>query len=113
MISYSVIMALATVPKYWILAKNKVSDVRGCGYHIATMLGLFPAQLINVYLGSTLRSIHEVLDDSHVTGYIVFVCQILIGVTLMVWVVQKARKELTIAIMAAESISSSSSSTIS
>jgi hypothetical protein len=28
--------------------------------------------------------------------------QILIGITLMVWVVQKARKELTLAIMAAE-----------
>lgn len=90
-----------------------VSDVRGCGYHLATLLGLFPAQLINVYLGSTLRSIHEVLDDSHVTGYIVFAFQILIGITLMVWVVQKARKELTIAIMAAESMSTSSSSSAS
>ncbi|KAL0822237.1 hypothetical protein ABMA28_004364 [Loxostege sticticalis] len=90
-----------------------VSDVRGCGYHLATLLGLLPAQVINVYLGSTLRSIHEVLDDSHVTGYIVFAFQILIGITLMVWVVQKARKELTIAIMAAESLSTSSSSTIS
>lgn len=40
--------------------------------------------------------------------------QILIGITLMVWVVQKARKELTIAIMAAElgrdTLSTSSSS---
>ncbi|XP_013188588.2 transmembrane protein 64 [Amyelois transitella] len=92
-----------------------VSDVQGCGYHIATLIGLLPAQVINVYLGSTLRSIHEVLDNSHVTGYIVFAFQILIGITLMVWVVQKARKELTFAIMAAElgreAISSSSSST--
>ncbi|XP_063382216.1 transmembrane protein 64 isoform X1 [Cydia fagiglandana] len=79
-----------------------VSDIRGCGYHLATMLGLFPAQLINVYLGSTLRSMHDVLHESHATGYVVFACQILIGITLMVWVVQKARKELTLAIMAAE-----------
>ncbi|GBP08744.1 hypothetical protein EVAR_7326_1 [Eumeta japonica] len=42
---------------------------------------------------------------------------ILIGVTLMAWVVQKARKELTLAIRAAElgreTLSTSSSSTIS
>lgn len=93
-----------------------VSDVHGCGYHLATFLGLLPAQLINVYLGSTLRSMHDVLQESHVAGYVVFAFQILIGITLMVWVVQKARKELTIAIMAAElgrdalSTSSSSSS---
>lgn len=94
-----------------------VSDVGGCGYHLATMLGLLPAQVINVYLGSTLRSMHDVLHESHLTGYIVFAFQILIGITLMVWVVQKARKELTIAIMAAElgreTISTSSSSSIS
>ncbi|KAJ2943565.1 hypothetical protein O0L34_g16674 [Tuta absoluta] len=95
-----------------------VSDVQGCGYHIATLLGLLPAQVINVYLGSTLRSMQDVLHgESHVTGYIVFAVQIAIGITLMVWVVQKARKELTIAILAAElgrdAMSSSSSSTIS
>ncbi|VVC95807.1 unnamed protein product [Leptidea sinapis] len=56
-----------------------VSEVRGGGYHAATLLGLLPAQLINVYLGSTLRSMHDVLHKSH-----------------------KARKELTLAIMAAE-----------
>lgn len=54
----------------------QVSDVRGCGYHLATFLGLLPAQLINVYLGSTLRSMHDVLHESHVTGYIVFALQV-------------------------------------
>lgn len=54
----------------------QVSDLRGCGYHLATMLGLFPAQLIHVYVGSTLRSMHEVLHESHVTGYIVFALQV-------------------------------------
>ncbi|XP_013136449.1 PREDICTED: transmembrane protein 64 [Papilio polytes] len=94
-----------------------VSEVGGCSYHVATLLGLLPAQAINVYLGSTLRSMHDVLHESHLTGYVVFAFQILIGITLMVWVVQKARKELTIAIMAAElgrdTLSSSSSSSIS
>ncbi|TMW45104.1 hypothetical protein DOY81_009814, partial [Sarcophaga bullata] len=32
-------------------------------YHTATFLGLLPAQMINVYLGSTLRSMHEVLNN--------------------------------------------------
>lgn len=55
----------------------QVSDISGCGYHLATMLGLLPAQVINVYLGSTLRSMHDVLHESHVTGYIVFAFQVI------------------------------------
>uniref|UniRef100_A0A1B0AVY7 Uncharacterized protein n=1 Tax=Glossina palpalis gambiensis TaxID=67801 RepID=A0A1B0AVY7_9MUSC len=43
-------------------------------YHTATFLGLLPAQMINIYLGSTLRSIHEVLSNhgTAITGYISF-----------------------------------------
>ncbi|GBP08747.1 Protein maelstrom [Eumeta japonica] len=52
-----------------------VSDLRGCGYHVASFLGLLPAQVINVYLGSTLRSMRDVLQESHLTGYIVFAFQ--------------------------------------
>lgn len=45
---------------------------------MATCLGLLPAQTINVYLGSTLRSMHEVLNDNgtKVTGYISFVLEV-------------------------------------
>ncbi|KPI97179.1 Transmembrane protein 64 [Papilio xuthus] len=53
-----------------------VSEVGGCSYHVATLLGLLPAQVINVYLGSTLRSMHDVLHESHLTGYIVFAFQL-------------------------------------
>lgn len=47
-------------------------------YHTATLLGLLPAQIINVYLGSTLRSMHDVLNDhqTKLTGYSVFAVQV-------------------------------------
>lgn len=56
----------------------QVSNVSGCFYHLASALGLLPAQLINVYLGSSLRSMQDVLADKStaVTGYIVFSCQV-------------------------------------
>lgn len=47
-------------------------------YHAATLLGLLPAQTVNVYLGSKLRSIHDVLNDHHtaLAGYGVFVVEV-------------------------------------
>lgn len=81
-----------------------VSNISGIRYHIASALGLLPAQLINVYLGSSLRSMQDVLEDrsTAATGYVVFCFQIMIGVSLMVYVVQKARKELQLALMEAD-----------
>lgn len=48
-------------------------------YMMATALGLLPTQVINVYLGSTLRSMQDVLTDDNTatTGYIVFCIQVL------------------------------------
>lgn len=70
-------------------------------YHTATLLGLLPAQLINVYIGSSLRSMHDVLHNHNtaVTSYVVFAVQICIGAVLMAWVVQKARRELADALL--------------
>ena len=49
-------------------------------YHTGTVIGLLPAQTINVYLGSKLRSIHEVLNDHNaalgLAGYGVFVVEV-------------------------------------
>ncbi|XP_059219649.1 transmembrane protein 64 isoform X1 [Stomoxys calcitrans] len=74
-----------------------VSTINPKVYHTATFLGLLPAQLINVYLGSTLRSMHEVLNNhgTAITGYISFGVEVICGIALMFWVVQKARKELS------------------
>ncbi|XP_064545544.1 transmembrane protein 64 isoform X2 [Drosophila montana] len=54
-----------------------ISSIKARDYHLATFLGLLPAQTINVYLGSTLRSMHEVLNDHNtkLTGYISFVIE--------------------------------------
>lgn len=78
-----------------------VSNVQPRAYHVATLLGLFPAQLINVYIGSSLRSMHDVLHNQNtaLTSYAVFAVQIIIGAVLMTWVIQKARKELAEALL--------------
>uniref|UniRef100_A0A0A1WSB1 Transmembrane protein 64 n=1 Tax=Zeugodacus cucurbitae TaxID=28588 RepID=A0A0A1WSB1_ZEUCU len=73
-----------------------VSTINPSVYHTASLIGLLPAQVINAYLGSTLRSMQEVLSNhgTAVTGYISFGLEVICGVALMVWVIQKARKEL-------------------
>ncbi|XP_016997930.2 transmembrane protein 64 [Drosophila takahashii] len=81
-----------------------ISSINTRDYHVATLIGLLPAQTINVYLGSTLRSMHEVLNDNDtkLTGYISFVFEVICGVALMFWVLQKARKELSETLLNAE-----------
>ncbi|XP_078046636.1 transmembrane protein 64 [Augochlora pura] len=89
-----------------------VSNMGGIQYHLASALGLLPAQIINIYLGSSLRSMQDVLEDrsTAATGYIVFCFQILIGVSLMVYVVQKARRELQLALLESDLASMADSS---
>uniref|UniRef100_A0A182WEX5 VTT domain-containing protein n=1 Tax=Anopheles minimus TaxID=112268 RepID=A0A182WEX5_9DIPT len=81
-----------------------ISSVNTRSYHAGTVIGLLPAQTINVYLGSKLRSIHEVLNDHNaalgLAGYGVFVVEVIVGAALMIWVVQKARLELSAALLA-------------
>ncbi|XP_052861400.1 transmembrane protein 64 [Anopheles cruzii] len=83
-----------------------ISSVNTRSYHAGTIIGLLPAQTINVYLGSKLRSIHEVLNDHNaalgLAGYGVFVVEVIVGAALMVWVIQKARMELSAALLATE-----------
>uniref|UniRef100_T1DEC8 Putative plasma membrane protein n=1 Tax=Psorophora albipes TaxID=869069 RepID=T1DEC8_9DIPT len=80
-----------------------ISAVNARSYHTGTVIGLLPAQTINVYLGSKLRSIHEVLNDHNaalgLAGYGVFVVEVIVGAALMVWVIQKARTELSAALL--------------
>lgn len=59
-------------------SRPQISSISSKDYHVATVLGLLPAQTINVYLGSTLRSMHEVLNDNEtkLTGYITFVVEV-------------------------------------
>ena len=61
---------------------------------IASSIGLIPTQCINTYMGSTVRNMQEVLGNQ-VDGYIVLIAQILFSIVLMVYLVKKARQELT------------------
>lgn len=62
----------------WIPFQFQISTVNPFDYHSATLLGLLPAQVINVYLGSKLRSIHDVINDNHtaVAGYGMFLFEV-------------------------------------
>jgi hypothetical protein len=56
----------------------QISSVNSFDYHTATLLGLMPAQAINAYLGSKLRSIHDVINDNHtaMAGYGMFIFEV-------------------------------------
>ncbi|XP_014681554.1 PREDICTED: transmembrane protein 64-like [Priapulus caudatus] len=76
-----------------IFAVSKISTPVYIG---ATCLGLLPTQTLNVYMGSTLRSMEDVFSDNsnNVMAYIVFIAQILISVGLTGWILKLARAEL-------------------
>ncbi|KAH6944392.1 hypothetical protein HPB50_002904 [Hyalomma asiaticum] len=75
---------------------EKVSQMSLGRYVTASALGLVPTQVINVYLGTTVRSMEEVLDDdaTAATGYAVLLAQVVLSVVLMSLIVRKARQEL-------------------
>ncbi|CAH0548638.1 unnamed protein product [Brassicogethes aeneus] len=85
-----------------------LSNVSGRVYHLASLLGLFPAQLISVYVGTTLRSMHDVLENNQIstTTYFIVIIQLLFGISLIIWIGSKARNELLKALSEAEESSS-------
>lgn len=74
----------------------QLSNVNTRVYHFASFLGLMPAQLIGVYMGSTLRSMQDVLEDRPIssTTYVFIAAQLALAVCLMIWFSAKARIEL-------------------
>ena len=73
-------------------------------YVCASMLGMLPSQGMHAYIGSTLRSMEEVISDSghSATAYAVFIAQLLMAVLLLVFVIRKARIEFDKAVREAE-----------
>ena len=57
------------------------------------MCGLLPTQMLNTYMGSTVRNMQEVLAD-RVDGYIILSAQVVISIFLMLYLLRKARSEL-------------------
>jgi len=65
-------------------------------YLLASVLGLLPTQSCNAYIGSTLRSMEEVLTNSDAvrTGWMILLAQLFISILVAMFIVKKARMEL-------------------
>lgn len=60
---------------------------------MSSSLGLLPTQALNAYMGSTFRSLEDVMSQQS-GGYIVLFAQVLISILLMSYVIRRARREL-------------------
>ncbi|XP_018330053.1 protein maelstrom isoform X2 [Agrilus planipennis] len=83
----------------------RVSNVNTKIYHMASLLGLIPGQLVGIYVGQSLRSMQDVLENQKHFSYFTYVfaaAQLIFSVILMVWLSAKARRELAQALLEAE-----------
>ncbi|CAL8363981.1 unnamed protein product [Arctogadus glacialis] len=79
-----------------------ITDVSLPNYLVASSVGLLPTQVLNSYLGTTLRTMEDVIAEQRVSGYLVFSLQIVISIGLMFYVVHRAQLELNAAIAACQ-----------
>ncbi|CAH6777355.1 transmembrane protein 64 [Phodopus roborovskii] len=79
-----------------------IADLSLPNYLTASSVGLLPTQLLNSYLGTTLRTMEDVIAEQSVSGYFVFCLQIVISIGLMFYVVHRAQVELKAAVVACE-----------
>ncbi|CAM2106831.1 unnamed protein product [Caretta caretta] len=79
-----------------------ITDLSLPNYLMASSVGLLPTQLLNSYLGTTLRTMEDVIAEQSVSGYFIFTLQIVISFGLMFYVVHRAQVELNAAIVACE-----------
>lgn len=79
-----------------------ITDVSLPNYLVASSVGLLPTQLLNSYLGTTLRTMEDVIAEQSISGYFVFSLQIVISIGLMFYVVHRAQTELNAAIAACQ-----------
>nr|XP_009487061.1 PREDICTED: transmembrane protein 64 [Pelecanus crispus] len=87
---------------YGELGGFKITDLSLPNYLMASSVGLLPTQLLNSYLGTTLRTMEDVIAEQSVSGYFIFSLQIVISIGLMFYVVHRAQVELNAAIVACE-----------
>lgn len=73
-----------------------VTDVQFTKYMVASVIGLIPTQLILCYMGSTLKSMSDVLDNEHTakTASLVFIVQLFIAFGVMYYILHAAKNEL-------------------
>jgi protein maelstrom len=73
-----------------------VTDVQFKKYMIASLVGLMPTQLILCYMGSTLKSMSDVLvnEETAKTASLVLVVQLIIAIGAMYYILNAAKNEL-------------------
>lgn len=73
-----------------------VTNVNFSTYIISSVIGLLPSQLILCYVGSTLKSMSDVLvnENTAKTGWIVFLIQLIIAFFVMFYILRAAKLEL-------------------
>lgn len=73
-----------------------ITDVKFKIYLLASVIGLIPSQLILCYMGSTLKSMTDVLANEKTaqTAYFVFVIQLVIAVIVLYYILNLAKMEL-------------------
>ncbi|RXM98619.1 Transmembrane protein 64, partial [Acipenser ruthenus] len=81
---------------------EQLTDVPFPNYLVASSVGLLPTQLLNSYLGMTLRIMEDVIAQQSVSGYFIFSFQIILSIGLMFYVVHRAQVELNAAIVACQ-----------
>lgn len=70
-----------------------VTNVSTAKYVIASTIGLLPTQALNSYMGSTFRSLEDLVEEQS-GGYIILFVQFIISILLMTYVIRRARREL-------------------
>ncbi|KAK5638587.1 hypothetical protein RI129_012882 [Pyrocoelia pectoralis] len=81
-----------------------IGNIKNRTLYTASILGLLPGQTVGVYIGSSLRSMQDVLDhhDISTVTYMLGAVQVLFAIVLLVWLGTKARQELAKAISEAD-----------
>lgn len=61
---------------------------------LGSFIGLLPTQALNAYVGSTLRTMEDVVHSNSAGGYLILAVQVGISGFLMWYVIRRARYEL-------------------
>lgn len=60
----------------------QITDLALPNYLMASSIGLLPTQLLNSYLGTTLRTMEDVIEEQSISGYFIFSLQVSIFLDL-------------------------------
>lgn len=73
-----------------------ITDVNFLTYLISSIIGLLPSQIILCYVGSTLKSMSDVIVNASTakTAWLVFIIQLIIACFVMLWILNMAKVEL-------------------